>query len=117
MTVKRVDKPWGYELWWAQTSRYVGKILHIDAGHRLSLQYHNIKDEVLYVQTGEIDMVVGTSPDQLTTRRMRPGDTIHITPGTIHRMIAIVDSDLLEVSTPEVEDVVRVEDSYGRTSA
>lgn len=115
MTVKRVEKPWGYELWWAQTDRYVGKILHINAGHKLSLQYHNVKDETLFVHSGEIDMVVGPSTDQLETRRMRPGDQIHITPGTVHRMIAIEDTDLLEVSTPEVEDVVRVEDVYGRS--
>jgi mannose-6-phosphate isomerase len=115
MAVKRVEKPWGYELWWAQTERYVGKILHVTAGQRLSLQYHNVKDETLYIQSGEIDMVVGPAVDQLETRRMRPGDQIHITPYTVHRMIAISDTDILEVSTPEVEDVVRVEDVYGRT--
>lgn len=115
MAVKHVEKPWGYELWWAQTERYVGKILHVTAGQRLSLQYHNVKDETLYIQSGEIDMVVGPSVEQLETRRMRPGDQIHITPHTVHRMIAISDTDILEVSTPEVEDVVRVEDVYGRT--
>ena len=98
MSVTRVEKPWGYELHWAKTDRYVGKVLHIKAGHALSLQYHNKKDETIYVQSG----------------KMRPGDSVHDTPLTVHRMTALEDCDLLEVSTPELDDVVRLEDRYGR---
>jgi len=111
--VTRVPKPWGYEIHWAVSERYVGKILHIDAGHALSLQYHKLKDETVYVQSGkllyeiEIDGV-------LTTREMGPGDSIHVPPGTVHRMTAIDDCDILEASTPELNDVVRLEDRYGR---
>jgi len=109
----RVEKPWGYELHWAKTERYVGKILHIKAGHALSLQYHNLKDETVMVHSGvllyeiEIDGV-------LTKREMRPGDAIHVTPKTVHRMTAVEDTDVLEVSTPELDDVVRLKDRYGR---
>jgi mannose-6-phosphate isomerase len=112
--MKRVEKPWGYELWWAQTDRYVGKILHVNAGHKLSLQYHEKKDETLYLLNGEMDMQYGSSADQLETKRMRPGDVHHNPTGMVHRMIAITDVDMIEVSTPEVEDVVRLEDAYGR---
>lgn len=112
--MKRVDKPWGYELWWAQTDRYVGKILHINAGQSLSLQYHNVKEETLYLQAGELDLQFGPSAELLETRRMKPGDVQHIPTGMVHRMIAVADTDMFEVSTPEVEDVVRLEDRYGR---
>jgi mannose-6-phosphate isomerase-like protein (cupin superfamily) len=112
--MKRVEKPWGYELWWAQTDKYVGKILHVDAGHQLSLQYHDQKDETLYLLNGEMDMQFGPNADQLETKRMQPGDVHYNPPKLVHRMIAVTDVDILEVSTPEVEDVVRLEDSYGR---
>jgi mannose-6-phosphate isomerase-like protein (cupin superfamily) len=111
--MRRVDKPWGHELVWAETARYVGKILHIRAGHRLSRQYHRVKEETLFVQTGEMDLEVGPA-DAVETRRMKPGDVFHVVPGTIHRMIAVSDVDVLEVSTPELDDVVRLEDVYGR---
>jgi mannose-6-phosphate isomerase-like protein (cupin superfamily) len=111
--MRRVEKPWGHELIWAHTSRYVGKILHIKAGHRLSRQYHRVKDESLLVQTGEMDLEIGQG-DAIERRRMKAGDGIHITPGMIHRMIAVSDVDVIEVSTPELDDVVRLEDSYGR---
>jgi mannose-6-phosphate isomerase-like protein (cupin superfamily) len=111
--MRRVDKPWGYELVWAETERYVGKILHIDAGKRLSRQYHRQKDETLLVQSGEMDLELGGDADR-RTRRMRPNDTFHVVPGLIHRMIAVTDVDVIEVSTPELEDVVRLEDEYGR---
>lgn len=111
--ITRVDKPWGYELIWAKTDRYVGKILHIEAGHVLSLQYHNVKDETIYVLTGEIILRTGTV-DTLTERRMKPGETRHISPKQIHQFEAVVPSDLLEVSTPEIDDVVRLKDRYGR---
>ena len=113
--VTRVDKPWGYELHWAKTERYVGKVIHIEAGHALSLQYHNQKDETIFLWAGkmlfEID-VNGT----LTKREMLPGESVHVTPPTIHRMTAITDCDVFEVSTPELHDVVRLEDRYGRTT-
>jgi mannose-6-phosphate isomerase len=113
--VTRVDKPWGYELWWARTERYVGKILHITAGHALSLQYHNVKEETIYVYSGRLMFEIQEG-ERLVGREMLPGDRIHVTPATVHRMTAIEDCDLFEVSTPEVEDVVRLEDRYGRTT-
>ena len=112
-TPYRVDKPWGHELIWAKTERYVGKILHIEPGHLLSLQYHEKKDETIYMLKGEIILRVQVG-DQLTESRMREGDSYHITPGTIHQMEAVMPSDLLEASTPELDDVVRLEDRYGR---
>jgi mannose-6-phosphate isomerase-like protein (cupin superfamily) len=111
--MRRVDKPWGHELVWAETDRYVGKILHIRAGQRLSRQYHRVKDETLLVQTGEMDLELGPAPGT-ETRRMKPGDVFHVAPGTIHRMIGVTDVAVLEVSTPEIDDVVRLEDAYGR---
>ena len=110
----RVDKPWGHELIWARTDRYVGKILHIEPGHLLSLQYHEQKDETIFVLTGEIIFRVHED-GELVERPMREGERYHITPGTIHQMEAVVVTDLLEVSTPELDDVVRLEDRYGRT--
>jgi mannose-6-phosphate isomerase len=109
----RVEKPWGYELIWAKTDRYVGKILHIEPGHLLSLQYHERKDETIYVLKGEIIFRVQIE-DQLTERRMGEGERYHVTPGTVHQMEAVVASDLLEASTPELDDVVRLKDRYGR---
>jgi mannose-6-phosphate isomerase len=111
--MRRVDKPWGYELIWAETSRYVGKVLHINAGQRLSRQYHRVKDETLLVQSGEMTLEIGPS-DNVEARTMVKGDVFHVVPGTIHRMIAVSDVDVLEVSTPELDDVVRLEDVYGR---
>lgn len=111
--MRRVDKPWGHEIVWAETARYVGKILHIRAGQRLSRQYHQVKDETLLLQAGEMDLEIG-APPTIETKRMNKGDTFHVTPGTIHRMIAVTDVDVLEVSTPELDDVVRLEDVYGR---
>lgn len=111
--MRRVDKPWGHEVIWAETARYVGKILHIRAGHRLSRQYHRVKEETLFVQAGEMDLEVGAAPS-VETRRMKQGDVFHVLPGTIHRMIAVTDVDVIEVSTPELDDVVRLEDVYGR---
>ena len=109
----RVEKPWGYELIWARTDRYVGKILHIEPGHLLSLQYHKKKDETIHVLKGEIIFRVGTE-QKLEERRMKAGESFHVTPGTVHQMEAVVSSDLLEASTPEIDDVVRLKDRYGR---
>jgi mannose-6-phosphate isomerase len=115
-TPKRVDKPWGYEIWWARTERYVGKILHVRKGESLSLQYHNVKDETIMIQSGLL--LFQTRPagaeGELEKVEMKPGDVFHITPGTLHRMTALEDCDILEVSTPELDDVVRLEDRYGR---
>jgi quercetin dioxygenase-like cupin family protein len=111
---RRVEKPWGYELWWAQTDRYVGKLLHVKAGAQLSLQYHVKKDETIHLWSGEMILVLGEG-ERLVEHRMAPGDSFHVTPGTVHRMRAVTDCDVLEASTPEVEDVVRVQDDYGRT--
>ncbi len=105
----RVDKPWGYELRWATTDRYLGKVLHVNRGEALSLQYHVRKDESILVASGSIDL-------ELEDRvyRLGPGDTAHIPPGARHRMTAIEDCDIFEVSTPDIEDVVRLDDRYGR---
>jgi mannose-6-phosphate isomerase len=111
--VARIDKPWGHELHWAKTDRYVGKILHVKAGHALSLQYHNRKDETMYLYSGK--MVLETEQEGQRVRwEMSPGDSVHITPKTVHRITAIEDCDVLEVSTPDLDDVVRLEDRYGR---
>jgi mannose-6-phosphate isomerase len=111
--MRRVEKPWGYEIVWAETTRYVGKILHITAGQKLSRQYHVKKDETFLVEAGEMDLEVGQGAD-LRVIRMRPRDTFHCPPNTIHRMVAMTDVDVIEVSTPELDDVIRLEDAYGR---
>ena len=113
--VRFVQKPWGHETIWAHTDRYVGKVLHIKAGHALSLQYHNKKDETIYVHSGKMLFEIGKQGGPLEQREMKPGDSVHVTPLTVHRMTALEDCDLLEVSTPELDDVVRLEDRYGRT--
>ena len=110
---KRVEKPWGHELWWAQTDRYVGKLLHVKAGAQLSLQYHVKKDETIHLFRGQLVLVLGDG-QALVEHAMREGESYRVKPGTIHRMRAVTDCDVLEVSTPEVEDVVRVQDDYGR---
>jgi len=109
----RVEKPWGYELHWARTDRYVGKLIHVNAGEALSLQYHNIKDETIYLHSGRLLFEI-EEDGRLTQREMSPGESVHVTPKTVHRMTAIEDSDIFEVSTPELDDVVRIEDRYGR---
>ena len=110
----KVEKPWGYELHWAKTDRYVGKLIHVNAGHALSLQYHHRKDETIYLHSGRLLFEIGDDGKNLSRHEMRPGERVHITPKTIHRMTAIEDSDIFEVSTPELDDVVRLEDRYGR---
>lgn len=113
--MKKIEKPWGYELIWAHTDKYVGKLLHIVAGHRLSRQYHVKKEETLLVQSGEMSLELDVYSVRHTLV-MRAGDTCHIKPGMVHRMVAITDVVVVEVSTPELDDVVRLEDNYGRTS-
>jgi mannose-6-phosphate isomerase-like protein (cupin superfamily) len=109
-----VEKPWGREEIFAETDRYVGKILEITANEALSLQYHERKEETLRVLDGEVRFTAGPSPDQLTTQVLGAGDVFHVTPGLLHRMEAVTDCRLLEVSTPDLDDVIRVEDRYGR---
>ena len=114
--IRRVEKPWGYELHWAHTDKYVGKLIHVNKGHALSLQYHNVKDETIFLFTGKLLFEIDVN-GTLTKSEMLPGQAVHITPKTVHRMTAIEDSDIFEVSTPELLDVVRIEDRYGRSSA
>jgi mannose-6-phosphate isomerase len=111
---ERVEKPWGYELLWARTDRYVGKILHIEAGEALSLQYHRRKDETLYLMAGTLELEVGDDERALQAMVLQPGDAIHMWPGRRHRLAARTACDVLEVSTPELDDVVRLADRYGR---
>jgi mannose-6-phosphate isomerase-like protein (cupin superfamily) len=113
----RVDKPWGYELRWAITDRYVGKVLHINRGAALSLQYHERKDETVLVAEGEMDFELDDDQGRLVTRRMCPGDAVRVLPGRRHRMIAVEDCQVFEVSTPELDDVVRLADRYGRAGS
>ncbi len=112
--VNRVDKPWGHELIWAHTDRYVGKILHINAGESLSLQYHERKDETIHVLRGTMIFLIGAEGDELQQVELGEGESFRVEPGTRHRMEALTDCDLLEASTPELDDVVRLEDRYGR---
>jgi mannose-6-phosphate isomerase len=111
--VTRVPKPWGHEIIWARTDRYVGKILHIRAGHALSVQYHERKDETVYLLSGELKYWVKTG-ETMTDMHLGVGDAFRITPHTIHYMEAVTDCDVLEASTPELDDVVRLTDRYGR---
>jgi mannose-6-phosphate isomerase len=111
--ITRVNKPWGYELHWAKTDRYVGKVIHVNKGHALSLQYHTVKDETIYLWAGKLLFEIDVD-GRLVGREMLPGEAVHVTPGTVHRMTALEDSDIFEVSTPELHDVVRLEDRYGR---
>ena len=111
--VKTVPKPWGHETIWAHTDRYVGKILHIKAGHALSVQYHNKKDETVHLLSGELIYRVKLG-DELEDMHLTRGQSFRITPGTVHQMEAVTDCDILETSTPELDDVVRLQDRYGR---
>lgn len=108
------DKPWGHEIWFAHTSHYAGKILKVRKGHRLSLQYHEKKIETQYVYKGRVKMIYGTDEKHLKEQILNPGDKFDILPYTIHRVEALEDSEIFEVSTPELEDVVKLADDYGR---
>ena len=110
----RVDKPWGHELRWAITDRYLGKLIHVNAGHQLSLQYHVQKDESIFIQSGVLDLVLEDDNGVVSTHRMTAGMSARVRPGRRHRFVAVEDTDLFEVSSPEIDDVVRLEDSYGR---
>lgn len=110
----RTDKPWGYELLIAKTGVYVGKVLHVAAGQALSLQYHEQKDETIYLFRGEAIMVYHDDTGARGELPMRAGDSFHIPPRSVHRLQALTDCDFFEVSTPQLDDVVRLEDRYGR---
>jgi mannose-6-phosphate isomerase-like protein (cupin superfamily) len=112
---RRVEKPWGWELIWALAEPYAGKLLFIRAGHALSLQFHRVKEESWYVQEGRAQVEVGAPGEAvLATEVIGPGAALHFPPGTVHRITALDDTLVLEVSTPQIEDVVRLEDQYGR---
>ena len=110
----KVEKPWGHEIRWAVNEKYIGKILHIKRGGRLSRQYHDVKDETIYVQNGVLILEIGSPPERIV---LKEGQSYRIRPKTIHRFMAPSESyvNLLEVSTPEIDDVVRLEDDYGRS--
>ena len=112
---RRVDKPWGWELIWADADAYVGKVLFVRAGHSLSLQFHREKDESWYVESGKATLELGDAGDAvLNTEIVGQGACFRYRPGTVHRVTAIEDTTILEVSTPHLDDVVRLEDAYGR---
>lgn len=111
---ERIEKPWGYELIWAHTEAYVGKILHVNAGESLSLQYHEVKDETIHLLSGEMVFLTGPSASELEEVALAAGESFRVTPGTVHRMEAVTDCDILEASTPHLDDVVRIRDRYGR---
>ncbi len=111
--VRKVEKPWGHETIWAHTDRYVGKVLHIKAGHALSVQYHNRKDETIHLLTGEMIYRVKEG-EELRDQRLKAGESFRNEPGVIHQMEAVTDCDVLEASTPDLDDVVRLSDRYGR---
>jgi len=112
--VKRVEKPWGYELLYATTELYCGKVIFIRSGEQLSLQFHKKKDETIFVQLGRMELEIGEPGKPVDTEVVGPGRAFRLRPGTVHRMRALEDTTILEVSTPELDDVVRLEDRYGR---
>jgi mannose-6-phosphate isomerase-like protein (cupin superfamily) len=114
---RRVEKPWGHEVWWAETDAYAGKLLHVEAGHRLSLQLHREKDETSYLLSGRLRLTRGASPEDLHEQEIGPGYAWRVEPGTVHCIAAVEDSVVLEVSTPQLDDVVRLRDRYGRADA
>lgn len=110
----RVEKPWGYELRWSVTDRYAGKLIHVNHGEALSLQYHERKDESIFIVSGELDLLLEDEAGNLVTHRMTPGMSARVLPHRKHRFQAVTDVDLIEASSPELDDVIRLEDKYGR---
>ena len=114
---RRVDKPWGWELIWAETERYVGKVLFVRAGESLSLQFHRVKDEAWFVQSGRARIELGKAGDAVLKEEVVAAPAyFRFEPGTVHRATALDDTTIVEVSTPELDDVVRLEDRYGRAT-
>jgi mannose-6-phosphate isomerase len=111
---RRVTKPWGHELIWAHTDRYVGKILVIETGRRLSLQRHEVKDETIYVLSGRLRLTLEGEDGTIQTEELGPGEHRRVPTGRIHRYEAVERCEIMEVSTPELDDVVRLEDDFGR---
>jgi len=111
---RKTEKPWGFELLFARTPKYAGKVIFIRKGHRLSLQYHKKKDESMYIYQGKVRIEIEGADGDMTSYIAQPGHSIRIPPRTKHRLEAIEDTTFLEVSTPELGDVARVEDDYGR---
>ena len=112
---RRVEKPWGHELIWGLSDRYCGKLLFVKAGHELSLQFHHVKDETIYVHEGRLEVEMRAADDvELSSATVGSGKAFRVQPGTVHRMRALADTLVLEVSTPHLDDVVRLEDAYGR---
>ena len=114
VTPRRVDKPWGWELVWAETEHYAGKLLFVRAGEALSLQLHEVKEESWLVQEGRARLEIGARDEELDELEIAPGDAYHLRPGTLHRLAAIEDTLIVEVSTPHLDDVIRLGDRYGR---
>lgn len=111
---QKSEKPWSFELLFSHTTAYAGKLILINAGHRLSLQYHDRKDESMYIYSGKVLIEIGESDGKLDSFTLHPGDAIRVPAGVRHRMKAIEDTTIFEVSTPELNDVIRIEDDYGR---
>jgi mannose-6-phosphate isomerase-like protein (cupin superfamily) len=110
----KIEKPWGYELRFAITERYLGKVIHVNQGEALSLQYHERKDETLLMTEGVMDLELADGDGAMQTHRLSVGDCVRIVPGRTHRMVAVEDCEFFEVSSPEIDDVIRLEDRYGR---
>lgn len=114
MLPEKIQKPWGHELIWAKTAHYVAKILVVRAGESLSLQFHRQKEETLFFESGECALETGPDERSLSKLELKAGDIFHVPPGTLHRIAAITDCRIFEVSTPQLDDVVRLQDRYGR---
>ena len=112
--VERVEKPWGHEIVFARSETYCGKVIFVRAGEQLSLQFHRVKDETIYVHAGRIELEIGDPGGPLDTEVVGPGRSFRLRPGVVHRWKALEDSVVLEASTPDLDDVVRLEDNYGR---
>ena len=112
--VERVEKPWGHEILFARSETYCGKVIFVRAGEQLSLQFHRVKDETIYVHSGRIELEIGDPGGPLDTEVVGPGRSFRLRPGVVHRWKALEDSVVLEASTPDLYDVVRLEDNYGR---
>lgn len=114
VTVERAEKPWGHEIVFALSEKYCGKVIFVRAGEQLSLQFHRVKDETIYVHSGRIELEIGDPGGPLDVEVVGPGHSFRLKPGVVHRWKALEDSVVLEASTPELDDVVRLEDNYGR---